>query len=1109
MRPSVASLVLLSACNTPPGAPVVAIGPQEPRTTDDLVVEVLTPAADPNLQQELSYRYRWTRDGAAVDDLTDASVPADRTARDELWEVSVLAFDGVEEAAEAATAAVTILNTPPVTTAAIEPAAPSGEDDLGCVAEASDADGDEIGFDYAWTVNGEEAGQEATLAASALARDDEVWCEVTPHDHADSGETARSATVVIGNVPPAVLSLAILPEDPRAGDTLTVAYEVEDADGDELTLAWAWTLGGELLGSDDSLASAFTKGDEVSVRLTPSDDVSAGEPATATVTIGNTPPVASALEVTPAEPLTDDLLTAVLTASDADGDELEAHYRWTIDGVEVGTGETLDGASAFSKGDLIALSAWAGDGSDDSEPLAVELTVGNTPPVITSATLDPSEASTDTLISCGAIGWHDPDGDDSELLFAWTVDGVAAGSDAYLDGSVAFDKGQTVICSVTPFDGEDEGAPASASLTVSNSPPSITGAEISPDPATTDSTLSCLASGWADADDDAPGYGWAWTVDGAAAGTDSTLDGGVAFDKDQEVTCTLTPDDGSDVGTAVVVSLTVSNSPPEAPGVSMDTMSELGVDLVCAIAPSLDVDGDPVSYGIDWAVDGAAWGGAVATTSHPGDTIAADGLVAGDSWTCTVTPDDGTSPGEPGSATTTICDPHASDGTACELVIGADEADVVIYGDGGVSAAGRRFATVGDTDGDGSTDLLVTANSGSGRVYLIPGPITAGTTLADGIALEGEDTNDYAGSSLTGLGDWDGDGFDDFAISAPSHDNIGVSYGGRLYLFYGPLSSGASSVADAQAIFEGSCSYDSLGGTTTRRTDIDGDGALDLITASPYAGAPGYTYTGAAHVFFADGYSGTYRADADADVMIVGSRAAAVCNVDDGGDHDGDGFDDLVFGAWSYATSGGSNVGAALLFTGPIGAGSYTGLDHDAAWYGRGSSSLGAAGVGDVDGDGYDDLLVTDTYDSSAGSNAGAAYLVLGGASPTTEMVLSAQVATLLGSSAGNYYPYDVHHEDVDGDGNEDILSTNYKARELELESGAMYVTFGPVNGTLYAEDTALLISGTDRYDQLTMVEVLDDLDGDGLDELGVASMSHSEPGHSGTGALYLFFEFP
>jgi hypothetical protein len=98
-------------------------------------------------------------------------------------------------------------------------------------------------------------------------------------------------------------------------------------------------------------------------------------------------------------------------------------------------------------------------------------------------------------------------------------------------------------------------------------------------------------------------------------------------------------------------------------------------------------------------------------------------------------------------------------------------------------------AGAGDVDGDGLDDLLVAATDASvgtsrnGEVYLVLGSVTpAGASLSTAAwDAYGESGSDHLGSGLTGAGDVDGDGLDDFLLGAYANDAAGTS-AGRAYL---------------------------------------------------------------------------------------------------------------------------------------------------------------------------------------------------------------------------------------------------------------------------------------------------------------------------------------
>jgi FG-GAP repeat protein len=174
----------------------------------------------------------------------------------------------------------------------------------------------------------------------------------------------------------------------------------------------------------------------------------------------------------------------------------------------------------------------------------------------------------------------------------------------------------------------------------------------------------------------------------------------------------------------------------------------------------------------------------------------------------------------------------------------ATQADAIIFGeavndDFGVSVAGGK-----DINGDGVPDVIVGAdqlfaNAGAGKAYVFYGPLSGNIQAANaGAILVGEVDRDLFGTSVTSVGDFNGDGISDVTVGAPDNGSGGVR-SGRAYTFFGPLS-GTIAAADADSIVTGS-NQDQLG-MSMAGGDINADGAPDLIVGAPQfaTGTHGY-----------------------------------------------------------------------------------------------------------------------------------------------------------------------------------------------------------------------------------------------------------------------------
>jgi hypothetical protein len=263
-----------------------------------------------------------------------------------------------------------------------------------------------------------------------------------------------------------------------------------------------------------------------------------------------------------------------------------------------------------------------------------------------------------------------------------------------------------------------------------------------------------------------------------------------------------------------------------------------------------------------------------------------------------------------------------------------------------------------DLDDDGADDAALGAASTSYGLVCLVSAFSGGWTSWTAVTsnyIQGEAYSDYFGSSVA-MGDIDADGLGDLVVGAV-YESTTTYDRGAVYVFDGPLSSGAVSASSANLKITGSDRYDYVGYSVLVE-DLDGDGSDDVVVGA----------YDAVYVVLSSPTGTMEVADAEASF----ESSASVLNPSlAAGDLDGDAVADLVIG--SYA------LGHAYVFFGaPSGSVTTTGADVTFDGESSGDYAGRSVATGDVDADGLDDIIIGAPYNDNAGTDAGAAYIVYG-----------------------------------------------------------------------------------------------------------------------------------
>ncbi|MDI9886713.1 FG-GAP-like repeat-containing protein [Streptomyces sp. HNM0645] len=402
-----------------------------------------------------------------------------------------------------------------------------------------------------------------------------------------------------------------------------------------------------------------------------------------------------------------------------------------------------------------------------------------------------------------------------------------------------------------------------------------------------------------------------------------------------------------------------------------------------------------------------------------------------------------------------------------------------------------------DYNRDGINDLvagLPRADGGAGRVTVLPGttdgPSTAVRTVigqnSAGVPGDSEDGDQFGTSSA--WGDYNGDGHADLVVGTPGEDDeSGHTDTGSVTVLNGPgLNSGVSYMTSPAYRVTG----DKLG-TAVTTGDFNADGTADVLSVAP--GKPGRWW-----VF--ESKNPTYATKAGwlsntANTSVVSFASAA------SGDFDNDGYADA---AVTYRDSAG--VGRLLALKG-----SATGLQRVGILYPRGGRSLAA---GDINGDGYDDLVIGQPNATESGHTAkgGAVATVLGsatGLTTTGRQTFQQNTTGIPGSDeSGDTMGASVSVGDVDLDGYGDVL-TGLPGEDLtrggvnRSNAGMVILIRGSATGMTatgsvsYHQDTTGVPGSTEPNDRLGSAVSLTDLSGNSRADLALGA--DGEDANNGT----------
>ena len=419
---------------------------------------------------------------------------------------------------------------------------------------------------------------------------------------------------------------------------------------------------------------------------------------------------------------------------------------------------------------------------------------------------------------------------------------------------------------------------------------------------------------------------------------------------------------------------------------------------------------------------------------------------------------------------------------------------------------GFSVASAGDVNADGYSDVIIGtpqydegATANVGRVFVYHGS-AAGLSATPNSTLD--ETNQalaYFGWSVASAGDVNGDGYSDVIIGAPQYDDGANINEGWAFVYHGSavgLSLTANSTLDDA---DQAGAYFAI--SVAAAGDVNGDGYSDVIIGA-YLFNDGFTDEGVAFVYHgsATGLSATpINMPDDANQL----NANFGFSVSTAGDVNGDGYSDVIIGASSYDDVF-ANEGRAFVYYGSASGVSVTpNIALDNANQLNANFGFSVASAGDVNGDGYSDVIIGANAYDDVFPNEGRAFVYHGSAAglpatPNSTLDGANQLNAIFGHSvacAG----------DINGDGYSDVIIGAYQYDDGFLNEGRAYSYLGSASGLSGAPNS--MPDDADQTNAFFGVSVASagDVNGDGYSDVIIGAYGYTDMGNVGEGRAFVY----